>query len=152
MMKKIEAIRYMILALEREGSRKFQEIVKSIGVTGPQAEVIRVLDEFGPLSLKELGTLLICEGGSPSRLVDSVVKEGYVTRSTSESDRRAVTLMLSEKGKQKSLEISQSEKLMYQTLSDQIPSDYINQLYDAMTLILKHHAAGAPLINRKLIE
>ncbi|WP_080837440.1 MarR family winged helix-turn-helix transcriptional regulator [Cohnella massiliensis] len=118
-MKKLEAIRYMILAMEREGGRQFQSILKSVGVTGSQAEAIRVIGEFGPLSLKELGALLICEGGSPSRLVDALVRDQYVIRSTSDSDRRTVTLLLSEKGKQKAVEIKEAESLFYQSLSSQ---------------------------------
>ncbi|OXS54930.1 hypothetical protein B1A99_24415 [Cohnella sp. CIP 111063] len=63
-MKEIEAIRYMIFAMEREGARQFQDIIKTTGVTGSQAEAIRVIDDYGPLSLKELGSLLLCEGGA----------------------------------------------------------------------------------------
>ena len=40
-----------------------------------------VLADYAPLSLRGLGTLLVCESGtSPSRLVDRIVARGLVER------------------------------------------------------------------------
>lgn len=150
--KKIQAIRYMIIAMEREGGRQFQEMLKPIGVTGTQAEAIRVLHEYGPLSLKELGALLICEGGSPSRLVDTLVKEGHAIRSTAEYDRRAVTIMLSERGIHIATEINKAETAMYRNLLSQIPDEYVNEAYHALKQIVENHPMGEKLIKRELIE
>lgn len=45
---------------------------------GYLAEVIEVLDKFGELSLSELEERLVCETGSPSRLVKSMVTAGFL--------------------------------------------------------------------------
>src|SRR5471032_3128474 len=100
-MKTSEELRYAILALQREGNRGLSVALKPLGVTTAQAEVIRVLDEYEPLTLAGLGELLICESGTgPSRLVDRLVAQNAVRRTPSDLDRRAVTLALTTKGRQ----------------------------------------------------
>ena len=53
-----------------------------------------VLTEFGPLSLRDLGGMIVCEAGSPSRVVDALVQRGLVGRQSDPRDRRAVLLDL----------------------------------------------------------
>jgi MarR family transcriptional regulator, organic hydroperoxide resistance regulator len=55
---------------------------------------LTVLAEAGPLSLNELGSLLI----DPSRLVDRLVSAGWVARAAAPDDRRRMTLRLTPAG------------------------------------------------------
>jgi len=91
-------LRLLVLAAQREGNRLFAEQLRPLGLTPSQAEVIRVLYESQPLSLIELGEQLVCETGSPSRLVDGLVKVGIVERCPSSTDQRKVVLSLTERG------------------------------------------------------
>jgi len=91
-------LRYLILAVQREGNRWLAEMLRSKELTPAQAEVLTVLADNGPLTLSELGRLLICENGSPSRLVSTVVKRGLVLQSNHETDRRAKLFTLSDAG------------------------------------------------------
>lgn len=93
-------LRLLVLAAQREGNRLLAEQLRPLGLTPSQSEVIRVLHESQPLSLIELGELLVCETGSPSRLVDGLVKAGIVERLPSSSDQRKVVLSLTEKGQE----------------------------------------------------
>ncbi len=95
-----QELRFLILAAQRAGGRMITAGLKPLALTPAQAEVLQVLDEFQPLSLAELGGLLICESGSPSRLVAGLVKRGLVARSTSSRDARVAELSLSEAGRQ----------------------------------------------------
>jgi DNA-binding MarR family transcriptional regulator len=97
-MEQAEEIRYLFLAVQREGNRFFAERLSELALTPAQAEVLRVLQDYQPLSLMGLGELLVCEAGSPSRLVNGMVEAGFVERITTPSDRRMVTLTLTEKG------------------------------------------------------
>ena len=97
-MNRNDELRYLILAAQREGSRLFAERVRPLGLTPAQAEVLAVLHEEQPLSLIELGARIVCETGSPSRLVDGLVKAGLVDRTPSQTDQRKVTLTLSMRG------------------------------------------------------
>src|SRR5579884_379368 len=109
-----EEIRYLLLATQREGTRYFTEALRPLDLSTAQAEVLRVLQEFQPISLRELGKLLVCEHGSPSRLVDGLVKAGLVSRSQSQQDGRSVTLTLTELGKARAEQVAAIEAVLDQ--------------------------------------
>lgn len=94
-----EELRYLILALQREGNRELTELLRPLNLTPAQAEVLQVLDQFDLLTLSELGERLVCETGSPSRLVKNMVKLGYILRTPDPLDGRAIRLSLSDKAK-----------------------------------------------------
>jgi DNA-binding MarR family transcriptional regulator len=87
-----------VKAAQRALEQLTNEAMKPLGVTGPQADAIIVIGQAEPLSLKELGELLIAEAGHPSRLVDRLVEAGLVDRRIGE-DRRRIELSLTSKGR-----------------------------------------------------
>jgi DNA-binding MarR family transcriptional regulator len=89
----------LIKAGQREFERRANEAMKPLGLTGAQADAITVIGQAGPLSLKELGELLIAEAGHPSRLVDRLVEAELVERRPADDDRRRIVLSLTAKGK-----------------------------------------------------
>ncbi|WP_082964717.1 MarR family winged helix-turn-helix transcriptional regulator [Mycobacterium sp. E796] len=94
----LDRIRYLILGAQREGGRMMATSLRETGLTPAQAEVLEVVKQHGPLTLAELGKRLVCETGSPSRLVDTLVQRGYISRERGEEDRRTVTLTLTALG------------------------------------------------------
>ena len=94
-----DELRYLILAAQREGSRRLGEALRLLELTPAQAEVLDVLSTRAPVTLAALGRLLVCEAGSPSRLVDSLVRRGLIDRAPHGSDRRAVLIALTETGR-----------------------------------------------------
>ena len=89
----------LIKAGQRELERRTNEVMQPLGLTGAQADAVTVLGQAGPLSLKELGELLIAEAGHPSRLVDRLVAAGLVDRRAAEKDRRRIELSLTPTGR-----------------------------------------------------
>jgi DNA-binding MarR family transcriptional regulator len=94
-MDKAEELRYLFLAVQREGNRALTDALAPLDLTPAQAEVLQVLEQYGSLTLVEVGERLVCENGSPSRLVNSMVEKGLVQKTTSAADRRASQLTLS---------------------------------------------------------
>src|ERR671916_175303 len=88
----------LVKAGQRELERQANEAMKPLGLTAPQADALTVIGQAGPLSLKELGELLIAEAGHPSRLVDRLVEAGLVARQPAADDRRRVELSLTPAG------------------------------------------------------
>lgn len=113
-MQPIEEVRYLILAAQREGSRLMAEALRPLHLTPAQAEALRVLDEHAPLSLIALGDLLVCETGSPSRLVQGMVEAGLVERVPSSSDKRMVTLSLTSQGRAMATKVKELEDRFYE--------------------------------------
>src|SRR5438034_7263370 len=117
-MEPIEELRYLVLGAQREGNRSLTELLRPLGLTPSQAEVIAVLrDAPVPLTVREIGARLVCETGSPSRLVGSVVAAGLVERTEHPSDRRAVKLSLTDAGKAAAREVTEAERALYHWLS-----------------------------------
>lgn len=113
-----EELRYLILALQREGNRQLLETLRPLDLTPAQAEVLQVLEQFGELSLIELGERLVCETGSPSRLVKSMVEAGYIVKKENPHDGRAVLLSLSEQAKAIMPELNRLETAYTQSVGE----------------------------------
>lgn len=89
----------LVKALQREIERMMNDAMQPLGLTAQQADALYVVGRAGPLSLGELGAMLIAEAGNPSRLVDRLVKAGYIRRIEGGADRRRVELSLTSEGR-----------------------------------------------------
>jgi MarR family transcriptional regulator, organic hydroperoxide resistance regulator len=98
-MDEIEELGLLLRAAARESDRRVNDLLRPIGITASQAEALQILDRWGPMSLGELGDLLVAEGGHPSRLVDRMVTAGLVERRTAAHDRRSVQLLPTARGR-----------------------------------------------------
>ena len=103
----------LIKAGQRDFERRTNEAMRPLGLTAAQADAITVIRQAGPLSLKELGELLIAEAGHPSRLVDRLVDAELVERRSAEDDRRRIVLSLTAKGRhlEKRIEAAREQQL-----------------------------------------
>jgi DNA-binding MarR family transcriptional regulator len=90
----------MVKAGHRELDARVNQAMRPLGLTAAQADALSVIGKAGPLSLKELGELLIAEAGHPSRLVDRLVEAGLVERRPAADDRRRVELSLTRRGRE----------------------------------------------------
>lgn len=91
-------LRYLLLAAQREGARQMASQLKPLSLTSAQAEIMLVLSQRAPLTLAEVGRLIVCESHSPSRIVETLVKRGLVSREPGQVDRRVVYLRLTPHG------------------------------------------------------
>lgn len=144
-----EEFRYLILGAQREGNRIFAEALRVHNITPSQAEVITLLNDHGSLSLFELGQRLICEGGSPSRLVDGLVKAGLVDRKTVSEDRRRVELSLTRTGKTKAVKVIKAEEAIYKVIRTQIPANQILTLNRVLYGFIANRSSGDAMELRK---
>jgi DNA-binding MarR family transcriptional regulator len=72
---------------------------QSIGVTGAQLLVLRMLDAHPAQSLNELATLTFTHQSTVSVVVERLVSRGFVSRARSETDGRRVVLGLTPAGR-----------------------------------------------------
>src|SRR3954452_24721752 len=129
----VEELRYRVLAIQRDGNRQLAALLKPLGVTPAQGEVLRVLaDADGPLTVKQVGEVLVCEPGSPSRLASALVREGLVERGTPPDDARASTLALTKLGDKTARRVREVEDMLHAALRDRLGSE--RELRDALRL------------------
>jgi MarR family transcriptional regulator, organic hydroperoxide resistance regulator len=112
-----EEVRFLILAAQRDGNRQLAQALRPLGLTPSQAEALRVLADGQPLTLAELGGLLVCESGSsPSRLIDRLVTAGLIQRVEAGHDRRHVQLTLTADGAELADRVVEIEEQLYRTI------------------------------------
>jgi MarR family transcriptional regulator, organic hydroperoxide resistance regulator len=147
-MQPIEELRYLILAAQREGGRMLAESLRSLDLTPSQAEVLRVLQDHQPLSLIALGELLVCESGSPSRLVNGLVEAGLVARITSPLNARKVVLTLTPNGLASATQVQALENAMYQALAEQLTDAPLSLMIAILRKLVAGRPAGEALARR----
>jgi DNA-binding MarR family transcriptional regulator len=148
-MNSIEELRYLILAAQREGDRTLSAAFEPIGLTTSQAEVLRVLYDYAPLSLIQLGERLVCETGSPSRLVSMLVEKKLVERTPSASDRRMVTLLLTSSGQQVAEQVREIEQVFYAQVASVLESTPLEAINSALWRFVAGRPTGDALTRRK---
>ncbi|MBM7489391.1 DNA-binding MarR family transcriptional regulator [Micromonospora luteifusca] len=152
-MRTAEQLRYLILAAQREGNRQLTVRLSEIGVTPAQSEALRIIGDHGPLALRELGDMLVCDTGtSPSRIVDRLVAAGLVERTTSEHDRRQVRLTLTRQGRDKALRVVEIENQLYELLDHASAGTDIGAFIRFLDGFTRQSPAGLALANRLAAE
>ena len=140
-------LRYSILAAQREGNRFFAALLAPMALTPSQAEVLAVVRDFGPLHLRRLGDLLICETGSPSRLVASLVTKGLLERDPDPGDVRRVIIALTEAGVDAAAKVRAAEEMLEAVLAERIGDDPGS--WDALVRRLLDGTASGRALHRR---
>lgn len=144
----LDQLRYLILAAQREGSRALGDALRELELTPAQAEVLDVLAEYQPVTLAELGRLLVCELGSPSRLVDAMVRRGLVSRVPHAHDRRAVTVELTEHGRELAARLDKATGQLTDVIGGLLTRADITALTSLLTKLLRDTHSGDALRHR----
>ncbi len=147
-MQPMEELRYLILAAQREGNRLLADALRPLRLTPPQAEVLRVLQDHEPLSLIALGDLLVCETGSPSRLVQGLVEDGLVERIPSSTDKRMVTLTLTDQGREMAAHVGALESQFYEANADLLKDAPLPEMLELLWRFVRGKPAGMALARR----
>lgn len=143
-----EELRFLILGAQREGSRVFTSLLAPLDITPSQAEVLRCLSEAGSLSLNALGRRLVCEAGSPSRLVSTLVARNWVERREDDRDRRQVTLALTPEGVETEKAVREVEERLHGWISSRIPHAEIVSASRSLGKLLAATTAGKAIEER----
>ncbi len=152
-MRAAEQLRYLILAAQREGNRRLTMMLSELGITPAQSEALRIIADHGPLALRELGDMLVCDTGtSPSRIVDRLVAAGFVQRNASEHDRRQVRLTLTPQGRDKAERVATIENQLYDLLDHAGEGTDIDAVIEFLQAFTRQSPAGLALANRLAAE
>jgi MarR family transcriptional regulator, organic hydroperoxide resistance regulator len=149
-----EELRYLVLAVQRDGNRALAALLRPLDVTPAQAELIGVLARSrSPLTVRQAGDQLVCEPGSPSRLVSSLVDAGLVARRPHPSDARAWTLELSRQGRQTAEDIRRLEERFHDDLRARLTSQRdVNAALRVLRRLAGNDASAAALQRRLQAE
>jgi MarR family 2-MHQ and catechol resistance regulon transcriptional repressor len=74
--------------------------LKDYGLTSSQFGVLEALYHLGPLHQHELASKILKSSGNLTLVIDNLVKRGLVERERDRTDRRCITICLTETGNQ----------------------------------------------------
>lgn len=140
-MDELEELGLLLRAATRESDRRLNDQLRPVGITASQAEALQILARWGPMSLNELGVLLVAEGGHPSRLVDRMVTAGLVERRAGIQDRRRVELAPTARGREVVDEVRAGKSAFRDWLRDQLEG----RDFAPVREYLEAYLAGTPL-------
>jgi DNA-binding MarR family transcriptional regulator len=141
-------LRYLVLAAQRENHRALGRFLKPLEITPAQAEVMLVLASYEPLTLVELGRLIVCETVSPSRIVDGLIRLGLVEREPGRRDRRVVQLRLSEAGRARVPKILKVDQAMDEQFLGRLSEDEAKLIGDVLRKMLTGTSSGEAVDRR----
>jgi DNA-binding MarR family transcriptional regulator len=148
-----ERIRYLALAVQREGNRSLTAALRPLNLTPAQSEALRILGDHEPLSLGDLGRMLVCESGTnPSRLVDRLVRSGLVDRTEAADDRRQLSLTLTSQGRELERSVRELEELLYAELERELAGIDVANLVGVLEALVAGRPSGDALAARIAAE
>lgn len=86
-------------------NRFYQHVLKNYGLTYPQYVVMLVLWKHTPITVRELGSYVDLDSGTLTPLLKRLQKNGWVIKSRSTKDERAVNINITDYAKKMEQEI-----------------------------------------------
>lgn len=107
-------------------------MLSDVGVTEQQWRVLRVLDERGPLDPTEIADRSVLLLPSLTRILQTLVAKGLVTRAPHKTDRRKQVVTITDAGRQLIAENMQESQRLTAWLRDRFGAEKLDQLLDLL--------------------
>jgi DNA-binding MarR family transcriptional regulator len=93
----IAKVRLLLRHYATHRTRRVAALCRHVGVSGSDYDAFEALDEFGPLTPGELGTLLSLTSGTVTALIDRLEALGWARRELHPNDRRSTVIVVTKK-------------------------------------------------------
>ncbi len=131
------------------GQLQRNEVAVCCDTSSAQCHVLTELDRSGPLTFAELVRRLNTDKGWVSRTVESMTKDGLLTKEPHPSDKRTVIVALTAAGAAKASEVGATLNDQSGRLLQRIPAAERYKVYTALELLykaLQSENAGEPIL------
>lgn len=134
--KDVEQIREMLHLLVRRFGLLQKEGAQCCGISPVLSHLVYEINKQPQITLNELADIIGLDNSTTSRHIQSLIKQGLASSTPHETDKRYITLTLTEAGKETANNIT---KLMVDYISDlfdYIPESKREQVLDSMELLI----------------
>jgi DNA-binding MarR family transcriptional regulator len=100
------------------------------------------------LTVKEIGQRLVCEGGSPSRLMSTLALKGLVASAAGSADRRTTQLSLTPAGIDAARTVREVERNLYAAFTTILDDDQVSAVLPVLRALVGQLPAGQALQRR----
>lgn len=141
----IRQFRSALRRLEAEIGTHLAGETECCGVTLSQCHVLLEADQCTAASLGEIADRLIADKSAVSRTVDSLVRDGLASRKENPSNRRKVSISLTERGKAKAEYINSLCDESYGKVLALIPESKHGQIIESVSILAEAMARARML-------
>ena len=117
-----------------------------IDVLPGQSKILQCLDEYGPLTPKEIGKLCIVDKSTTTSLLNKMEKMHYIEKKNQNHDKRSIQIHLTTLGKEKTQLVKQicqeSNQVLLQSLSKIEQKEIIDILKKINDSLVKEDVHG----------
>ena len=92
------------------------------------------------MTCQEMSEVMNLSPSRSSRVIDNLVRKGYVIRKTSSYDRRSVAVRLSNKGRDVKKKIIKNQKELEQNIQNNFSDDEIDMIKNSLKMLLDYFA------------
>ncbi|KOY13378.1 transcriptional regulator [Paenibacillus xylanivorans] len=130
-----QSIGFMLGMTHRKASALLAIRFKPYDITTEQFSVLFNIGRGEGVNQKEVATRVYKDQPTTARIIDLLEKKGWVDRRTSEHDRRAYLLYLTEEGKRLLDQLVPLEREMNKNLIEGIPEDQMEAFRHTLSLM-----------------
>lgn len=131
----LNEFRNVLRRFEREINVHLREKGCCSGLTMSQCHVLLAISEHKHNSTVGLSEELAMNKGNLSKIIDSLVKMGFVKRVQSKEDRRYSKLVITKKGKARSAGINKSANAHYKNVFKNIPQWKHKEIIENLSIL-----------------
>ena len=110
--------------------------IKVHGFTTTQCYTLLEIDKSGSITMNELSERMNLNSSTMTRIMDTLVRDGYTQRQKSDEDRRLVLVSLSEKGKTSAGKLNDSVNGYYKKVIESIPEGKLDDILKSADLLV----------------
>lgn len=110
--------------------------LKKLNLTAPQSYTLLVIQESELINMNDLSNKARVSQTTMSRMIDNLVRDGFVERLRNESDRRIVEVRLTGKGADKVYELKEFLDLAGKNVIQKISPDKQLQVAESIVILL----------------
>jgi DNA-binding MarR family transcriptional regulator len=131
---RVKLLREMVKQLELDMSWRMKEEVGCCGITLAQCQILTELGKTNEVCIVDLAEVIGIDSSTLSRTANRMVEAGFVDRITNCSDRRYVSLTLTDKGQNLFQHIEDKSNCFYAKVLEQIPENKREQVIESFNL------------------
>ncbi|HWR09780.1 MarR family winged helix-turn-helix transcriptional regulator [Sporomusa sp.] len=138
----IKTLRHDMRLLARKMELMTKCEASCCGITLTQCHLLTEIGWAGTASLNTLSERLGVDKSTMSRNIEILVTDGLVSRTTDPDNRRAITIMLTDAGRQLFDQVEASMTQFYETLFQALPANKRSQVLESLEILLEAIPAG----------
>ncbi len=118
--------------------------IKPFGFTTSQCYVLLELKNTDSLTMNELSEKMNLNTSTMTRIINNLVRDGYVQRLKDESDRRIVITKLTEEGLKAAKNLDESIMNYYRKIIENLPEGQIEEVLRSVELLIEAFEKANP--------